>query len=324
MHIHGAVFSPDSGETGDVVEGSRTTEGNITVTEGTTGGGQQGEFVPAEELVRLRTQAEKAGRLAEDVAELQRTWQHTQNLLRSGVDPGVLEESIRHVMSRAGHSQGDIDDYVRSLRSGGQESGTVDENIEPKGGSKGEELEGDEVGGLRKEIEALQQQMVRQKQDALVRELNASVERALDTTEGFGTLLDRASQVDGKDDKDASANRRRLVLDDIRRETTDLLRQRRAKNGGNWSDAWIPEEANRAAVAVLKKFRAVAIGDPSRLGRAPETEAGEDVWTTRKPVPAPEYKPGMTPDAAQAQVRDYAVDHLLRGLREGEGGTSKI
>ena len=65
------------------------------------------------------------------------------------------------------------------------------------------------------------------------------------------------------------------------------------------------------------------IGDPDKIQRAPET-ATEDSLFNKPPVKAPEYEKGDDMGDINVKARDWTLDTLLRGAREGAaGGESK-
>jgi hypothetical protein len=77
------------------------------------------------------------------------------------------------------------------------------------------------------------------------------------------------------------------------------------------------EEVEKAVEPVVGTFRSV-IGDLDRLGRTSETADGLDAQEIlrTKPVPAPEWKPGMDFSSLENQVKEFAADSIQRGLVE--------
>ena len=79
----------------------------------------------------------------------------------------------------------------------------------------------------------------------------------------------------------------------------------------------------KAAAAVNARYRRL-VGDPSRLGRAPETSAGQDRFVNSKPVDAPVHKKGLSFSDAQSQVQSWAADMLMRSVAEDSTDASRV
>lgn len=90
-------------------------------------------------------------------------------------------------------------------------------------------------------------------------------------------------------------------------------------NNGRFEERWILEEAVKAAKAVYGKYRTI-VGDPSRIGRAPETGAGEDYIQNTKPVPPPNHDKKAPAHVNQARTREWVVDQLTRASAESDRG----
>jgi len=100
------------------------------------------------------------------------------------------------------------------------------------------------------------------------------------------------------------------------------LRDRRAA-GENFNPAWFSEEAGKASQTVYDKFRSV-IGDPDKIQRSPETATDSDSLFNKPPVETPVYEKGDSMGDINVKTREWTLDHLLRGAKEGAaGGESK-
>ena len=93
------------------------------------------------------------------------------------------------------------------------------------------------------------------------------------------------------------------------------LRARRSA-AGTFEEAWVSEETAKATDQVLAKYRSV-IGDPNKLGRAPETDSSTNAIFSRPAVQAPRWKSGMRPGDAETALDAYNKDALSR-LAAGE------
>jgi len=129
------------------------------------------------------------------------------------------------------------------------------------------------------------------------------------------TMLGKLEEINGKE---ALSGARAAIERDIRQQTLDNLRARRTQ-AGVFEEAWINEESAKATQQVLAKYRSV-IGDPNRLGRAPETDSGAGSIFNRPAVPAPRWKPGVTAGDMESALDAFNKDALSRlaaGLDSG-------
>jgi len=277
---------------------------------------------------RLVEKANSASRLEEENRKLQENWNHTLNLLRTGVPPEEVEKSIRFVMEQAGYDSSDVEEYLGQIRSlpnpaiaapeesmstptptptpTPDETTYLDENKDGVGDPE-----------LVQRVDAIAKEQETQRMSQLRGMLDRSVSSAFQSNKDIISLIKRFSEK--PEDMERSA---RTFFNEMKRETLDRLRIRRYNHNNSWNDSWIEEEAVAAGKATMEKFRSV-IGDPSRLGRIPETDTGGgDRFEQMKPVPPPEYEPGLRPDQAQTKARDFAADQLLRAIHtEGSEGS---
>jgi hypothetical protein len=80
------------------------------------------------------------------------------------------------------------------------------------------------------------------------------------------------------------------------------------------------EEVEKAVEPVVGTFRSV-IGDIDKLGRSSETVTGLDAQEIlrSKPIPAPEYKAGMSLTDVESDVKAFASDTIKRALASSPG-----
>ena len=71
------------------------------------------------------------------------------------------------------------------------------------------------------------------------------------------------------------------------------------------------------------KFRSV-IGDPDKIQRSPETATDSDSLFNKPPVEPPKFEKGDSMGDINVKTREWTLDTLLRGARDGSsGGESK-
>lgn len=246
---------------------------------------------------------------------LESNWNAAQTLLKPGADPVTTESAFRTAMAAAGYSVGDIEAQLASFRNNG--SGGDEETVQAQQRT-GKKTEIDpELAAINQKLDFLRQQQEQQaaqgvetRKTQLKTLMDQTIQTSLDTNKDLGTLVEKLASLD-PDPKNGAATRKSVLTEELRDTTLRRLRARRDQNGGNWSDAWVLEESQRAAQEVAAKYRAV-IGDPSKIGRVTETDSS-DFLAQRPAVKPVEYKKGMNPETARQQAEAWAVDSLLRG-----------
>lgn len=292
---------------------------------GSPGGeGVKADVVPLskaeyEALVAAKTEL---GTLKPKVSALEENWNAAQALIKGEGDETQLEQHTRHVLKAAGWTQGQIDAHLQGLREEGASKGPTPRSdgrgSRPKGApsSEDQEEEPSELEKLRQQQEALGQQLGQQEVHRLGRLFQEGVRSALDTTKDLTTVMEDLVKVNAPEDPEKAKmyqdNLRSQVTAEVDREFKDRLRQRRAQNGNRWDDAWVPDEAAKAAKAVAAKFRTF-VPDPSRIGKVGETGVGDDYITSTTPVPKPSFKKGDTVSDVEQKARNWSADYLLRG-----------
>jgi hypothetical protein len=165
------------------------------------------------------------------------------------------------------------------------------------------------------EAQRAQEELQRMKAEQLNNKLTTQVMMGLELNQGARTMLGKLEEINGKE---ALSGARAAIERDIRQQTLDNLRTRRTA-AGVFEEAWISEESAKATEQVLAKYRSV-IGDPNRLGRAPETDSGAGSMFNRPAVPAPRWKPGLSTGDVESALDAYNKDALSRlaaGLDSG-------
>jgi hypothetical protein len=245
---------------------------------------------------------------------LNRNWEAAKNLLSpENTDPASVESNFRTAMAGAGFSQADIDQQLEAYRAA--RGGTFDSSSEDEGPDQSETAA--QIQQLATQQEHILRETNQARRHQLENLMGTSVSMAVDTNKDLNTLINRLAQLDSNTDPNvAKSSRKQVLADEIRSEAVKILRNQRSSAGGNWNDSWIPAATQQAADIIHKKYRTV-IGDPSRIGRVTETDAGEFL-ASRPPVKPPEYRKGMSMEDAGKSVRDFAVDALLRGVASKE------
>lgn len=248
---------------------------------------------------------------------LNQNWEATKSLLNSSTEPAAREQNLRHVMTSAGYSPEQITEYLAS-----QSPKPTQDPVE--GGEK-DPLEDPRIDDLTKQMKHQQDQLATQRQGQMKEMLNRSTATSLDNSKDLGSIL---SALKGREEDEAkgievSDKAKSQILGEIERETLSRLQSRRAQTG-QWNDSWFDEESVKAAETVFDRYRTV-IGDPSMLGRAPETVSGTERLLKTKPVPAPEWVSGKEVGAMQKEARDFTTDTFLRMAAETTAGAgSKV
>lgn len=259
---------------------------------------------------KLSALTEKAKQAEDDLS-------HIGRLMRG--EPNS-NESIAHLMRRQGATDEQISTYLASLT-------TDDASTTPRQKTKAppvdDETEDDDLSVLKRDLGSIKASQAKQERARLDSLLDATVKTSLDTSKDLSVFLGALSKI-SPEEGEGAGSRLRLIQEDVRLETLNRLRAKRASLGGNtWNDAWIADETKAAVKTVVDKLRTV-VGDPSRLGRTPETSVGEDRFLNKQPVPAPTPSKGMSVEKAQAATREWAVDSLLRAASEQTTGKSAV
>jgi uncharacterized small protein (DUF1192 family) len=272
----------------------------------------------------LATAREELAKAREEMDQLSKFREAALTVMRQDVPADMKTEAARQLLRDSGFPEDEIDRQVGAWAQGGQEDyEMVDENEDPEVGGQTEEDDDADVDLVAQSIldaqnrAAVAEEEVRRiKAERLGTHMNDQITGAIDSVDDGRTLLGKLRELNGDE---AAKNARAAIERDIRQTTLDMLRSRRDA-AGTFNEAWVAEEARRATESVIAKYRSV-IGDPNKLGRAPETASGSDYFASRKPVPAPKWKPGMRTGDVDGLLQDYNTDVLSRlasGLDNGK------
>lgn len=280
-----------------------------------------GTDVNVRDLANAREELAKA---REEMDQLSKFREAALTVMRQDVPADMKTEAARQLLRDSGFPEDEIDRQVGAWAQGGQEDyEMVDENEDPEVGGQTEEDDDADVDLVAQSImdaqnraASAEEEVRRIKAERLGTHMNDQIAGAIDSVDDGRTLLGKLRELNGDE---AAKNARAAIERDIRQTTLDMLRSRRDA-AGTFNEAWVAEEAKRATESVLAKYRSV-IGDPNKLGRAPETASGSDYFASRKPVPAPKWKPGMRTGDVDGLLQDYNTDVLSRlasGLDNGK------
>ena len=277
-----------------------------------------GQDVPIRELVEAKENLEF---LRQDYSKLVAFRDATSKVMRPDIDPSVKEQAARQLLVDMGYRGDEVDQYVQDWMQAqnGQGENMVDEAPEQDGGDDDSaEQVAEAIMRAQQEARQASEQLNRMRAEQLNSRMNTQIMMGLDMDSDARTMLSKLEEINGKE---ASSSARAAFERDIRQQTLENLKNRR-QAAGTFEEAWVSEEAVKATKEVLAKYRSV-IGDPNRLGRAPETDSGASAFLSQKPVSAPRWKPGISNGDMETAIDAFNKDALSRlaaGLDTGSDG----
>jgi hypothetical protein len=276
-----------------------------------------GQDVSIKELVDARENLEY---LRQDYSKLVSFRDATSKVMRPDVDPSVKEQAARQLLVDMGYQGEEVDNYVNDWMQSQQGATNVNENVDTTPEGDDDDGSAEQVANAimqaQQEAQSAREQLDRMRAEQLNGRMNSQIVVGLDLNRDARTMLSKLEEINGKE---AVANARSAFERDIRQQAMDNLKARRAA-AGTFEEAWVTEEAARATDQVLAKYRSV-IGDPNRLGRAPETDSSASAFANRKPVSAPTWKPGMSTGDIETALNAYNTDALSRLAANLDTGT---
>lgn len=308
------LFSPDdggtppTGKTGTDKTGMDGETDKITLT--------RAEY---DAMLRGKVEFEKA---KERLADLEQVERHVNVLLEAGNDPDKVWEAQTSLLKRKGYTEKQILDMRKQVE---ETAGAVDEggDEEEGAGRRGRTRMDEEVttklGNVEKQLQAERTARLRGM-------LNQELEQVLQSGSEVGKMVDGLVKMQVRaNPKAKEGDIRTAVTNQIRKSLSQASMAKLSElagSGRGWQDGFIAEAAKAASSSVIADLRTV-IGDPSLLGRSSETVSARDEILSSlpdKPVPAPQYKKGMTEGEAEQVGLEWATDALVRGLAETEAG----
>ena len=270
-----------------------------------------GEDIPVSELVQAREDLEF---MRNDYSKLVQFRDATSKVMRQDIDPGVKEQAAREVLTGMGYKGDQIDEYVSEWMQSQQQEQQGNQGM--SNNNSAEDSSAEQVANAiikaQNQAEQTSQEMNRMRAEQLNSRMNAQIMMGLDYNKEATTMLNKLEEINGKE---ASSSAKAAFERDIREQSLNNLRARRSA-AGTFEEAWVSEETARATDQVLAKYRSV-IGDPNKLGRAPETDSSVNAIFSRPAVQAPRWKPGTRPGDTETALDAYNKDALTR-LAAGE------
>lgn len=271
-----------------------------------------GEDIPVSELVKAREDLEF---MRNDYSKLVQFRDATSKVMRQDIDSDVREQAAREVLVGMGYKGDQIEEYVSEWMQSQQQEQQGNQSMS-KNDDSAEDNSAEQVANAimqaQNQAEQTSQEMNRMKAEQLNSRMNAQIMMGLDYNKDAITMLSKLEEINGKE---ASFAAKTAFERDIREQSLNNLRARRSA-AGTFEEAWVSEETAKATDQVLAKYRSV-IGDPNKLGRAPETDSSTNAIFSRPAVQAPRWKSGMRPGDAETALDAYNKDALTR-LAAGE------
>lgn len=291
-----------------------------------------GTEVTLADLVQNRKDLQEAVEINDT---LQKDLQEVGVLFQAGITQDRREGAIRNVLENLGYEQEQIGKYLEATRQVPEpepepepEDDEVEEIDLPDLPDENEDIE-DSSGGeqedtmsaereqiLRQELEAQRAEIHKMRVRELRENLNSQLDRVLKSNPDFQKLIESARSSRGDD----GVKQAELTLrSQLEQKALERMQSRRAA-AGTFEDNWMSEEVEKAVEPVVGTFRSV-IGDIDRLGRSSETVTGLDAQEIlrSKPIPAPEYKAGMSLTDVESDVKAFASDTIKRALASSPG-----
>ena len=240
-------------------------------------------------------------------------------------NPQERESAIRYLMTQEGYSPNDIEEYIgwsndatsdtsQQEHQGGE---IPNQDFYPEQDPQMEQYLQEQERMKEQEQQRMMQIEDRQSQlstEMMKRDMNTALNSTVEDSDKFKKLLSLSS---GEDSKSSE-----ILRQEVESAMMQNLRNRRTK-GESFNKSWFGEEASNAVNLVYDKFRSV-IGDPDKIQRSPETATDSDNLFNKPPVDPPKYEKGDDMGKINVKTREWTLDTLLRGARDGAaGGESK-
>jgi hypothetical protein len=280
--------------------------------------------VSADGIIKVGENTFKVADLTQAASEVDglRTYRQNASLLIQGFEgpPTPQQEAaVREVMRAEQYEEGIIEEYIAAMHQTEQTPQTPEQTPTTQ---TTEPLDpfGTRIQPLEQRLEATETELRSERAARMARSLEESVHRTVDTNEPLTLLFKRMTELQGEAGSQARLEQAR---EDVHREVMAALRRRHSA-GQRVDDDVFDAEAQNAAKLVAERYRAV-IGDPNKLGRAPETVPGEDQLRNRKPVNLGEV--GWKGEDAGGSISKarQVTESVLLDLVDGidEGGRSR-
>lgn len=242
-------------------------------------------------------------------AQVTRLTSIEQNLdaLMNAKDAGAEEQATRSLLAAKGRSSSEIDAYINQVKSAAA-------NVaRPAAKAKEEDDEVDPIQQqTQQELAALKRSQANAWQVSIKREMEEARNRVLGPDTELGKLLTKAEAAKGVD---TIKPMRAMLETQVDMALRTNLREKISRTNDFQVD-YLRDAAKDLSASLVQTYRPV-LGDPSFLGKSPETAGGEDVlkFLESEPVKAPKWEPGKSNEVSE-QLMAFAKDSLKRGMAE--------
>lgn len=227
----------------------------------------------------------------------------TSRLMNPNTDSEVKKHNARQILLDMNYDPDQVEEWVQ-VYDQGNEMPEKNEQVPER-----QNFEDPRTDQLNDQVLKMRAQMLQQN-------LENSLSSAISSDNDGKVLMDWLGANRSEEEANAA---RKSVSERVRAQALENLRNRR-NQAGLFEDSWVGEEVKKAANSVAKDMLTV-IGDPSKIGRVPETAGQNETLHRKEPVKVPDTK-GKSFGDVEAQLRDWTSDQLLRSLSD-PGGESK-
>lgn len=278
---------------------------------------QSAPEVNLDQKVTIDGETYTAAQMAQTIRDNQNLREYQEaasNLMRQQGDMTTEREAdLRYVMTYEGYTPEQIEEYIGNMT--GQNM-PQEQPGQPEQAPK----EDSRVDHLNQRLEQVEEREKQLRLEALQTKLSNAVS-SVTSQDSLSSISNAFKRVHGDE---GHSERMAVISEDVQRETLSQLRKVRSA-GGEINDSTIKTASETAAKSVADRYRTV-IGDPDKLGRAPETASGQTAFYQKKPVELPKFEPGKdSTGTVYDKARKFAEESLLDIAADvSTGGNSKL
>jgi hypothetical protein len=255
--------------------------------------------------------------------ELLREYRRAAGNLMKAQDAEMTEEKesdMRFVMAYEGFDDHQINEQINNMKQAQQNQGVVPYEGTPEQNAQPQPQNDPRVEDVERRMAQVEERERTMRLEQLQNKLNAAVSQ-VQTGGEIDKISSSFKRIHGDEGHDERMN---VIGEDIHREMVSHLRKIRSA-GGSVTDDAIRQASESAAETVAKRYRTV-IGDPNKLGRAPETASGQTQFYQKKPIDVPSFQPGKdSAGSVYDKARKFAEDTLLDIAADtSAGGNTKL
>ncbi len=263
------------------------------------------------------------GQAVKERDDLATRMEGVMSLFNDNTSPEKRETITRQILTDAGYGSEEVDAYIDvvGMNSDVDTEEYEDDDVTADDTQQTAAPDNGRVHQLERELEMLKKGQHQSRVRELEASLNGNLDRIIDSHPKLKLLFEKTRDLQPGEPgdqatKDAVMRAKAAVKGQLKREALEKMNIRRAQ-AGTFEDSWMAEEIDKAVEPVLSIYQSV-IGDIDRLGRTPETVAGQtgrDVLA-RDPVPRPDGKSGKD---TVSKLKAWTEDSLLRLAHAGTG-----